>query len=137
MWEVDAAVIGGWLGSFLWPFFRVAGFFMLAPIIGTRLVPGRIRLLFSIFVTLALVPILPEAPLIDSLTIGAFIIIAQQLLIGIAMALILQVLLQMFVVAGQFALFLLIGVGLACFYQTVTPIRDADGLGFCVNDGSR
>lgn len=101
MWEVDASVIGGWIGSFLWPFFRVGGFFMLAPIIGTMLVPGRIRLIFSIFVTLALVPVLPETPLIDSLSIGAFIIITQQILIGVAMALILQVLLQMFVVAGQ------------------------------------
>lgn len=101
MWEVDATVIGGWLGSFLWPLFRVGSFFMLAPIVGTRLVTGRIRLLFSIVVTMALMPVLPETPFIDAISLEVIILIAQQILIGVAMALILQVLLQMFVVAGQ------------------------------------
>ena len=101
MLVVDTAVIGGWISSVLWPFFRIGGFFLAAPIFGTQLVSARIRIVLAILVTLILVPNLPAMPVIDSLSITSFIIVAQQLLIGIAMGFSLQLLLQLFVVGGQ------------------------------------
>ncbi|MFA7552887.1 MAG: flagellar biosynthetic protein FliR [Spongiibacteraceae bacterium] len=101
MFEIDSALIGGWVGSALWPFFRVGAFFMVAPIFGTQLVPARIRLILAVLMTIALAPNLPPMPSFDTLSLAAFIIVAQQVLIGIAMGFAMQILLQVFVVAGQ------------------------------------
>ena len=101
MLEIDNSVIGGWIASGLWPFFRITAFLLAAPIVGTRLVPARIRIILGFLITLILVPNLPPMPVIDAVSPAAFIVVLQQVLIGVALGLVLQVLLQIFVVAGQ------------------------------------
>lgn len=101
MLEVSSAAIGGWIGNFIWPFFRVSGFLLAAPIIGTQLVPARLRIMLAVLLTALLVPTLPPMPFIDPISLPSFILVAQQLFIGIALGLVLQVVLQLFVVAGQ------------------------------------
>ncbi len=101
MWEVDATVIGGWVGNLLWPFFRIGAFFMVVPVIGTRLVPARIRVLLAVMMTAILVPNLPPMPVADGVSLEAMVIAAQQVLIGVGMGFVLQALLQMFVITGQ------------------------------------
>lgn len=117
MLEVDSSIIGSWLGAYLWPFFRIAGFLMAAPILGTQLVPARVRMMLALLLTLTVVPILPAMPTIDPLSIGSMIITGQQVLIGIALGFLLQVLLQLFVVAGQL-IAMQMGLG---FAQMVDP----------------
>jgi flagellar biosynthetic protein FliR len=101
MIEFDAASLMTWLGNFMWPFMRVGGFLMASPVIGTQLVPKRVRLILAILITLIVAPLIPALPTMDLISIGSYIIMAQQLLIGIAMGFVLQALLQMFVVGGQ------------------------------------
>lgn len=101
MLELDSAVIGGWLGSFLWPFFRIGAFLLAAPVVGTQLVPARVRILLASLLAAAIAPQLAINVQIDALSSAAFVLIAQQLLIGLAMGFVLQVLFQLFVVAGQ------------------------------------
>ncbi|ARN75422.1 flagellar biosynthetic protein FliR [Oceanicoccus sagamiensis] len=101
MFALESALISGWMSSVLWPFFRIGGFFLAAPIFGTQLVPARTRIVLAFLVTMILVPNLPAMPEMDALSIPSFIIVAQQLLIGIAMGFSMQLLLQLFVVGGQ------------------------------------
>ncbi|MEE8058213.1 MAG: flagellar biosynthetic protein FliR [Pseudomonadales bacterium] len=101
MLEVDSSIIGGWIGSMMWPFFRIGAFLLSAPIVGTQLVPQRVRIVLAFVLTVILVPHLPPMPVVDAVSIPAFILVAQQLLIGVGLGLILQVLFQLFVVAGQ------------------------------------
>ncbi|MDX1490440.1 MAG: flagellar biosynthetic protein FliR [Pseudohongiellaceae bacterium] len=96
-----AEAIGGMLGTYLWPLFRVMGFFMAAPLIGTQLVPVRIRVVLAVAVTLAVAPLLPPVPAIDGISFGAGLLVAQQLLIGAALGFFMQLLFQVFVLAGQ------------------------------------
>ena len=37
------AQIMAWFSAWMWPFIRISGFLMAAPVIGTRTVPARIR----------------------------------------------------------------------------------------------
>lgn len=90
-----------WVAQFLLPLFRVASFFMVIPIIGTQLVPARIRLGLALAMTVLLVPVLPPMPLIDGMSLQTYILIAQQVLIGAAMGFVVQVLFQVFVMGGQ------------------------------------
>ncbi len=117
MLEIDASIIGGWLGSMMWPFFRIGGFLLAAPILGTQLVPARIRISLALLFTLAVRPVLPPMPEIDPLSLASVVMIFQQVLIGIALGFSLQLLLQLFVVAGQ-VIAMQMGLG---FAQMVDP----------------
>ena len=63
--NLDDAEISSWVSRYMCPFFRIAGFFMVMPLFGTRLVTPRIRLLLSIMVTAVVTPILPPMPVMD------------------------------------------------------------------------
>ena len=99
--QFTAETIGGLLGTYLWPMFRIMGFFMAAPLIGTQLVPVRIRLMLAVAVTMVVAPLLPPVPAIDGISFGAGLIVTQQVLIGAALGFFMQLLFQVFVVAGQ------------------------------------
>lgn len=100
--EISADVIGQWVGGHLWPLFRIASFLMVVPVIGTNLVPKRVRMGLALLVTILVVPLIGPAPQVDPLSATAVQITLQQILIGTAMAFAVILLLQVFVVAGQF-----------------------------------
>lgn len=99
--EVDAVEISSWVSRYLWPFFRIAGFLMVMPLIGSRLVPQRIRILLALLIAILVTPMLPPMPHTDGLSVETMVICAQQLLIGIAFAFMLEMLMQVMILAGQ------------------------------------
>ena len=115
--QLDGAEISSWVSRWVWPFTRIAGFFMVMPLFGTRLVTQRIRLLLALFTTAVITPILPPMPTIESIGLATMIIMAQQLLIGIALGFALEVLMQIFILSGQMVA-MQTGLGMA---QMVDP----------------
>ncbi|MES2819731.1 MAG: flagellar biosynthetic protein FliR [Pseudomonadota bacterium] len=101
MLELSDAQIGGWVGSFLLPLFRIAALLMTMPIIGTRLVPVRVRMYLSLAICLVLMPNLPPMPVVDAISLQAFVLIAQEVLVGVMLGFVLQLFFQAFVMAGQ------------------------------------
>lgn len=101
MFEMNISDIENLAGQFLWPLFRIAGFFMSVPIIGANVVPMRIRLMFTLLVTIVVVPNLPELPAFSGLSAAAFLIIAQQLLIGVLLGFLFHIFFQIFILTGQ------------------------------------
>ncbi len=71
------------MGAFLWPFVRVLALIMSAPVLGHRSVPRRVKVGLAALVTILVAPGLPTPPPISEQ--GAFLILAQQMLIGIAL----------------------------------------------------
>lgn len=90
-----------WAVRFLLPLFRISAFFMVVPLIGTQLVPMRVRLSFALVLTLVVVPLLPPIPVPDGLSLGLYLTIAQQLLVGFALGFFVQILFQVVVLGGQ------------------------------------
>lgn len=90
-----------WLNQFMWPFTRIGAFFMVAPIIGAQVVFARIRMILAILLTALLLPVLPEMPKIEAFSLQGMLVIVHQLLLGVAMGFVLQVFLQVFILAGQ------------------------------------
>ncbi len=111
------AEIGAWIGSYLWPLFRVASFFMSIPFIGTQLVPMRVRLGLALLVTMTILPSVGTVPQIDALSLHSLFVIFQQVLIGASLAFMLTMMVQLFVVAGQIVA-MQMGLG---FAQMVDP----------------
>ena len=101
MLELSNAQIGAWVSSFLLPLFRIAAMLMVMPVFGTQLVPMRIRLYLGVAMTLVLVPHLPAMPDVEALSLSMALLIAEQILIGAMMGFILQLLFQIFTIAGQ------------------------------------
>lgn len=124
MLEFTAAQLGGWLGSFFWPFFRVMGFFATVPIIGTQLVPSRVRLLLALAVTIVIVPVLPAMPQVEGLSLQSIAIILQQVLIGSALGFFLQLLFQIFILGGQM-IAMQMGLGFASMLDPANGISVA------------
>jgi flagellar biosynthetic protein FliR len=95
------AQIATWVASFMLPLFRVAAVLMTMPIFGTTLVPQRVRLYFSLAITVVIAPSLPPMPEVHALDLSALLLIAEQIIIGAMLGLSLQLFFQAFVVAGQ------------------------------------
>lgn len=111
------AEISTWVGVHLWPLFRIASFFMAIPIIGTQLIPMRIRLGLALLTAMVVVPNAGPVPQIDALSLSSLYVIFQQVLIGVSLAFVLTMLVQLFVVAGQI-IAMQMGLG---FAQMVDP----------------
>lgn len=95
------AEITGWIGSFLWPLFRIGAMVAAMPIYGSILIPVRVRLVLVLAITSIVAPILPATPSVDPLSLQALTIIAQQVLIGVAMGFVLQLVFAAVTTGGQ------------------------------------
>ena len=97
----SAAQLGGWVGSFLWPLFRIMGFLLAVPVLGTQMVPVRVRLILSVAIALLVAPLLPPMPRVEGVSPAALLLVVQQILIGVILGFFLQLLFQLFVLMGQ------------------------------------
>lgn len=121
MLELDAVEISSWVSRYLFPFARITGFLMVMPLIGSNMVTQRIRIMLAVMITLVITPILPEQPAVDALSLASLIIIAQQLIIGILLGFLVEIVTQVFVLAGQL-IAMQTGLGIA---TTVDPAQGA------------
>lgn len=95
------AQIAGWIGDFLWPLMRVAMMLAVAPIFGGRLVPKRVRVVLAVLITWTLLPVIPPAPAVDPLSAAGILISGQQLLIGLTLGFMLQLVFSALMIGGH------------------------------------
>ncbi len=99
--NITGAELISWISTLLWPFMRISGMFVAAPIFSARSVPVRIRVLLAFFIAWILLPVIPPPPVVDLISGEALAISISQVMIGIAMGFILQMVFSAFVIAGQ------------------------------------
>ncbi|HEY0288154.1 MAG TPA: flagellar biosynthetic protein FliR [Pseudomonas sp.] len=116
--------ISTWVATFMLPMFRIAALLMTMPVIGTTLVPARVRLYLALAITVVVTPALPAMPQVHALDISALLLIAQQIIIGAAMGLSLQLFFQAFVIAGQIV-GIQMGMGFASMVDPVNGVSVA------------
>lgn len=90
-----------WVGQYLWPLSRISAFVMTMPVIGSRIVPVRLRLTLCLMMTLALVPQLHDLPRCEPLGLQCWVLVAEQVLIGIALGFLFQIFFQIANLTGQ------------------------------------
>ncbi len=98
---LSSAEITAWIGSFLWPLIRVASMFSIAPVIGGKQIPRRIRIVAALLITLAILPMQQEVPIIDPWSAEGVYVTAQQILIGLIMGFILMLVFAAVTLAGE------------------------------------
>lgn len=115
---IDGVTLFDYLGAVVWTALRIGGFFMVAPIIGTRSLPGRVRLIFVLALSTVLAPFASAPPLL-SLTATAVLDILRELAIGVALGFLLRVAFEAASLAGE-----LVAQGMAlAFAQLSDPLR--------------
>jgi len=90
-----------WLGSIFFPFVRISAMMLAAPVFGARMVPVRIRVVMAFTISFLTVPLLPPIPVVDPISLAAAGVMAHQILIGVSMGLIVQLVFQSLVIAGE------------------------------------
>jgi flagellar biosynthetic protein FliR len=116
--ELTTGQLEGYVAQGFFPFARIGACLMVAPLFGARFVPARTRVLLAVALTALVVPMLP-APTIAPFSGQGFVVVAQQLLIGVALGFALQVVFDALGLAGQL---LANSMGLS-FAFNVDPLR--------------
>jgi flagellar biosynthetic protein FliR len=95
------AQLSSWLAAFMWPLMRISAMVTAAPVFSARQVSARMRVGLALLLTFILVPLIPEPPVVEVFSAQAFLIAAQQILIGLAMGFVLQMVFGALVFGGQ------------------------------------
>jgi flagellar biosynthetic protein FliR len=92
--------IEGWIAAWLWPFLRIGACLMVAPVFGAGAVPARVRLVLAGAITLVVAPLVeqPDVPMFSG---AGVIIIVQQMVIGVAVGFVLQIVFDALAMGGQ------------------------------------
>lgn len=97
----SSAEITAWVGAFLWPLTRVAALVSVAPVLGSRILPARIRLMVALALTWAILPFAPPAPAVEPFSPVGLLIVAQQVLIGLSLGFLLRLVFGALELGGQ------------------------------------
>lgn len=111
-----------WVGSLIWPFVRISAMLLVAPIFGARSANVRVRLSLGLLLALVVAPQLSAQPLIDPLSLIGLVVVMQQILIGILMGFILQMVFSALTQAGE-SVALSMGLGFASAIDPVGGIQ--------------
>ncbi len=102
----------GWTEQYYWPFLRISALFLASPIFSAPSFPVRVRVLLAVMITALIVPSLPPPPSVDMLGPAGILMAGQQVIIGLAMGFLIQLVFSAVVIAGQ-SLAMSMGLGFA------------------------
>jgi flagellar biosynthetic protein FliR len=107
-----------WVAQGFFPFVRIGACLMVAPMFGARFVPTRSRVVLAAALTALVAPLMPDSGIAPFSPAG-FVVVVQQLLVGVALGFALQVVFDSLGLAGQL---LANSMGLS-FAFNVDPLR--------------
>ncbi|RFA28533.1 flagellar biosynthetic protein FliR [Alkalilimnicola ehrlichii] len=99
--EISFAELSAWLGGFVWPWLRVSGMLIVAPLFANTQVPARVSVLLGLALSVAILPAVGPVPEVDFLSLTAMIIAVQQILIGFSIGLMLALAFAAAIIAGE------------------------------------
>ena len=100
MITLTSAQLNAWLAQLFWPFVRIGSCFMVAPAFGAVSVPPRVRIVLAGAVALLVAPLV-SVPGVTPLSAAGAVITVQQVIIGAALGLSLQILFEAVSLGGE------------------------------------
>ncbi|HEY0333214.1 MAG TPA: flagellar biosynthetic protein FliR [Stenotrophomonas sp.] len=107
------------VGAVLWTMLRIGATLTAMPLIGTKAVPARVRVLLAAVLALALAPILPPVPAWNGFDASVVLAVARELAVGLAIGFLLRLIFEAGALAGELVSQ---GTGLS-FAQMSDPLR--------------
>lgn len=119
MVSISSEIIQNWVIGLLWPLTRVLGVIAVAPVFSHVTLPKRAKLGLGIMITLVIMPTLPEMPRFDVFSAQGILLLAQQIIIGVAIGFSMRLFLAAIQIAGQL-IAMTMGLGFATFFDPQT-----------------
>lgn len=112
MLEINLLDLFSMAMQYFFPFVRISTVFFVMPLVGSKMVPPRIRLAFSLLVTAIIAPLVDSPAISDFQFIQIILIVLVEVLLGIIIGFSLQIVFHVFAIAGQM-MAMKIGLGFA------------------------
>jgi flagellar biosynthetic protein FliR len=113
------AQILAWITPLVWPFLRALALFTALPVLGTRTVPMRVRIALAAFIAFAAQAALPAPPDVALDSPLAVALVAQQMVIGLALGFSVRLVFAAVEFAGE-VIGLQMGLNFAGFFDPVS-----------------
>ncbi len=120
--EVALTTINQYLADLLLPFMRISGLFAAMVGISAKTLPNNVRVLLTLFLTVLIMPVINPVPIPEVFTVGTFVEIIKQLIIGVGIGFISSIVLNTFVLAGQIVA-MQTGLGFASIVDPINGIN--------------
>lgn len=89
------------LSQLWWPIPRISGLFLAMPIISSAMMPMRIRVIFALVLAFLISPAIPASLTLLNFQPIYVLYVADELLLGLLMGFVLQLVFQVFILGGQ------------------------------------
>jgi flagellar biosynthesis protein FliR len=116
MLTLNSDLIQAWVVTILIPLVRILGFVAIAPFFGNQAISMPIKVAMGILLATIIAPAAPAMPIVDLLSLGGILIIAEQMIIGLAIGLMMQIIFSAIEMAGQVS-GMTMGFGFATSYD--------------------
>ncbi len=124
MISLTTSEINAWVSTFFFPLARVLAVLAAAPPFSNPSLTLRVRLALGLAITFAISPILPPGPTLDPGSAAGLLILAQQMIIGLAMGFAMRLVFTAVDLAGEM-ISLQMGLGFASAYDPQTAGQTA------------
>jgi flagellar biosynthetic protein FliR len=124
MISITSAELQTWVASFLWPLTRILGLISVAPLFGNVSVPARVKIGLGAMLAMIIAPTVPAVPALDPMSLPGFLILFQQLVIGVAMGFAMRIVFAAIEMAGEISS-MSMGLGFAVFFDPQTRGRSS------------
>jgi len=108
-----------WYGAVFWPLVRVLALISVAPLLGHRAVPMRLKIGLALALTAVLAPLVPAPPITDALSGAGLALLAQNILIGLMLGFAVRLIFAALELAGEL-IGLQMGLSFAGFFNPAT-----------------
>jgi len=115
------ADVEAWIAAFLYPFLRILALMTSAPLFSHASVPMMVRVGLAFVVTFAVVAVGPAAPFVSPFSVAGGALVVQQILIGVAIGLAMQLVFAAVTLAGD-----LIGLQMGLSFAAFVDPQNAE-----------
>lgn len=122
MLTFTSAQLTAWLVAFIWPLFRIGALIASSPILGNPTFPRPAKIGLAVALTLVVAPGLGPMPQVDPGSAAGLLVLAQQVVIGVAMGLTMRIVFVAVEMAGNL-IGLQMGLGFATFFDPVNATQ--------------
>ncbi len=116
--------LNGWMGQFLWPFIRILALVGASPLFSESTIPVKVKIGLSFVLAAAIAPGLPPMPTVSPSSYEGLLLLAQQVLIGVALGFAMRVIFAAVQTAGEYV-GLQMGLSFASFFDPATGANTA------------
>ncbi|MER2492225.1 flagellar biosynthetic protein FliR [Catenovulum sediminis] len=113
-----------WIADIMLPFVRISALLVVMIGFSGKGVPKRVKALLALSIALLISPTIPSSGFNELFSLAGFLVVIQQILIGVAIGFISQIFLNTFVMAGQ-TIAIQSGLGFATLVDPVNGINTA------------